>query len=989
VTNIQRYTLILTGVFGSCLLAPPTSQAGPNLIALGHYDEIAYRRATGRDSFSEGEIVYRFSDPEFDFGRIVVRSREPLSVVRRDLFVGYDGDGLIVDTRQRSRGGRSTRIESLEVWLRVRGEIRPQRRYRWTMEVSGERDPLQRGLQAVIPAMWVDGEMVAANVTVHNPQVPDDDRIQRMTFPSGTVKTPYFEGLSGAAWIVLQPADFGSYFRVERVLFREIEDSKAIISKSDMPVPVRYVPMRDVLEDRIAEAVTRAAESLGAARGQEKQWPGDSLEESVLLTALAVSALAEIQSAAKTLTPTMHWLAQQVPQGNSEDFSVETRAARLYCLARYGDFKTFRQVIHADIQSLGDAQFASGGWSFQTRGAQSDDPITISADNYSTAMVLRSLREARFAGAEIDTPLWRNVMQYWTEAQVFDGGFSERLERYGGTGLIATNAYTALGSTALLTALDMASGVGGRRCNTYLASRRQLRAIDGALEWLDRRFGKSASAPPATQEIPSPFIDPFAMQWLGEVSGLAFFNDRRAFTDTVRTMLRHFDSETALFGVRGKDDWTESPSLRRTAEALLILGAGGAPTVCQRIVVGEDEHGWMQYNGDVAHLVRYMSTQRGHPLNWRRTSIDRSVRELAEVPLLLLSFKGPFDWGPAQWGKLRAYVFAGGSIVVDISERQGELRSEVLSSLESVFPEFHLVQLPADSPLLSPRKKPAKTPPVKVMGNGLRHFLYLPDESWSCQWHLYQLREHGDTFEMMNSILSYATDQTELRSSFAPSTYATGTHSLFSMNALHFEAGGDVPAFPEMIDSLDRLMRDHFHLEVNTTTRVQEADIVWLSVTGDTPLTAEQRHALLVGLQQGRYLFVDIAGGSPAWDETYRAIIENMDGVTLHRIRRSHPIFSGKIPGTQGFDVSTVAFRPSLRTRFSDRGRCDLYEIRYRNKAAGLYSAHDIASGIGYHYFPECEGPMPRDAREIAMNACLAAYARKVQDKSSRKASEP
>jgi hypothetical protein len=58
---------------------------------------------------------------------------------------------------------------------------------------------LQRGLQAVIPAMWVDGEMVAANVTVHNPQVPDDDRIQRMTFPSGTVKTPYFEGLSGAA----------------------------------------------------------------------------------------------------------------------------------------------------------------------------------------------------------------------------------------------------------------------------------------------------------------------------------------------------------------------------------------------------------------------------------------------------------------------------------------------------------------------------------------------------------------------------------------------------------------------------------------------------------------------------------------------------------------------------------------------------------------------------------------------------------------------
>ncbi|MCZ6772488.1 MAG: hypothetical protein O7G83_11000, partial [Proteobacteria bacterium] len=236
-TNSQRYTLVLTGIIGFFAMTPPASQAGPNLIAIGYYDEIAYHRATGRDSFSGGEIVYRFTDPEFDFGRIVVRSRDPLSVVRRDLFVGYDGDGLIVDTRQRRQGGRSTRIESLEVWLRVRGEIRSQRRYRWTIEVSGGSDPLQRGLQAVIPAMWVDGEPVAAEITVHNPEVHDDDRIQRMSIPSGTVKTPSFEGQSGAAWIVLKPTNFGNYFRVKRISFREVEDSKAIIAKSDMPVP--------------------------------------------------------------------------------------------------------------------------------------------------------------------------------------------------------------------------------------------------------------------------------------------------------------------------------------------------------------------------------------------------------------------------------------------------------------------------------------------------------------------------------------------------------------------------------------------------------------------------------------------------------------------------------------------------------------------------------------------------------------------------------
>ena len=80
-TNSQRFTLVLTGIIGFFAMTPPASQAGPNLIAIGYYDEIAYHRATGRDSFSGGEIVYRFTDPEFDFGRIVVRSRDPLSVV--------------------------------------------------------------------------------------------------------------------------------------------------------------------------------------------------------------------------------------------------------------------------------------------------------------------------------------------------------------------------------------------------------------------------------------------------------------------------------------------------------------------------------------------------------------------------------------------------------------------------------------------------------------------------------------------------------------------------------------------------------------------------------------------------------------------------------------------------------------------------------------------------------------------------------------------
>ena len=87
--------------FGVAVAFPRPAPARPNLMAIGDYGDVLFKRALGRDSLAGNEIIFEFDDPALDFGRVVVRSRQPKSLVRRDLFVGFNGSALVVDTQGR------------------------------------------------------------------------------------------------------------------------------------------------------------------------------------------------------------------------------------------------------------------------------------------------------------------------------------------------------------------------------------------------------------------------------------------------------------------------------------------------------------------------------------------------------------------------------------------------------------------------------------------------------------------------------------------------------------------------------------------------------------------------------------------------------------------------------------------------------------------------------------------------------------------------
>ncbi len=980
---LRRALFVMPALVGS-LVSVPSLSAGPNLMAIGNYDEMPFRRATGHDSFTGNEVIFTFDDPRFDFGRVVVRSSQPTSIIRRDLFVGYSGNGLTIANS--STGGRSSiTLTDLEVWLRVQGKILGGKRYEWEIQMRSEIP--DRGIPAFIPAVWAQGEMIGTSVTIKEPEIVDDDRIQRMIVPHGIVEMKDFDTQTGAAWVVLRPSSRSTDgFTIARFSLREIDTDRSIGLTSAMPSPVRYVPIRNVLEDQIASILERGAKALKARRAPGFFWNGGSPEASVALTGRVLAALAELNPKDDDIEDSMNWLAAQWPQ-EGQAWSVDTVASQLYCLARHGTYETHRAAIQRQVEFLIDAQTEGGGWgaasaafvSGRGQRVRGGGTSQTTATHEHSFRAMLALREAAFAGALVDRRAWRGVMEYWGAARAYDGGFTRRTR---GLAQATTTADTAMGAASLLAAVDISAGLRSRRCTAYLGSALQLKAVTGAIDWLNEFYGDFLRNVGSLAQAPDPYAEASRLEFLGSMSGITRFNDKDHFVESAQELVRHFDSDSSMFGVRGNGTgFAEPPSPRRTAEALTVLGVGAAPPVCQRMVVGDTKKHLAQYSGDAQHLVRYLARQRGRQFNWRRVSIDDPVDELVETPILFVNVVGPFDWSDDEWSRIRSYALAGGSVVFDIVNGKPAERKTVTDGLARTFPEYSLTALPDDHPLFSTPNEIADKPVVQTMGNGFRDFVFLPQDSWSCHFQVYDLKDHEASFQFVDNLLTYCRDGVPPASAFTPSTYPPQAVASQSLTAMFVETGGDRAAFPTLLDTMDRLMRSNFRTGIVSTETASEADLLWVSVTGEAKPTDTAGHALIDALKAGTFVMANVVSGNEDWDETFRAHLRSLDkGISFETLPRNDPVFTGEIAGTQGYDAVTVALRRALHTRFAKRGRCALYRIRYRGKPAGVYSAYDLSSGVEYHLYPDCRGVMPEDARRIAMNAFLVAFEWKLSD---------
>ena len=93
----------------------------------------------------------------------------------------------------------------------------------------------------------------------------------------------------------------------------------------------------------------------------------------------------------------------------------------------------------------------------------------------------------------------------------------------------------------MIAALDMASGMGGRTCTSYLAGTQQLRAIERALSWLDAHYKERFRNMGSFVARSDPYAQAENLLWLGTISGMSRFNDKDHFAESADELLTHYD----------------------------------------------------------------------------------------------------------------------------------------------------------------------------------------------------------------------------------------------------------------------------------------------------------------------------------------------------------------------------------------------------------------------------------------------------------------
>ncbi len=953
--NLSKWVAILGAGFCYALLAAHAN-ANPNMVANGDLEQPP-TRASVRLSGTEREAIFEIPGRQ-SFGRVIARSQSAGGLAS-SLVVGYvqGGNlaGLMVDASQIKdvKGDYD-----IEVWFDLLGSIRPNREYSYNIICRGNGKGDVPELEMIAPAFWADGQFMGAQAKLAWPkEIKSYDDFARR----GVVKTPDFDFVTGGQWLVLRfPQNFKGNVIFTRVSLRELNEALLEGKEPPLPTPTRYITIDDVLEEQIVTAHERTADALKRSQNQQGYWNAGSVSDSVGITAYILDTLARQGEdlSTKPMKAAMKWLAEQEPT------TTNSVGNRLFFLANYG-LPEYRQCVAGDINTLVDAQYDDGGWSTSTNPEDQTEKRDLKTDNSSTLDAVSALREAYYAGYKIDSRTWINAARYFRDAQARDGGFRARLDKSGGLGEATTTMNTAWGMSGLFMTLDMAFAAGSTRCTQYLSNSRHLSGLRQGMDWLDDYYDEYYKKLPTLNSQPNPIINALAMQSFTEQSGVLHLHEKDVFRTEAESIMPYFDQGSGLF----------AGSLVFSAAALNLLDAGSAPIVFQRHIASEDSD--LDFSRDGDHLARFLRRSRKKPLNWRVFDVDDSIDEMVRVPIQYVHVAGELDFEDGYWKKLRDYCFGGGVAVFNIAEDHEQRRAEVEAGLAKAFGEYKLSPISEDSAILTAKHKLKHEDlgGMRTIGNGLKDFAFLTPKDWSCKLNTYDIEGDKTPFEFFDNLLHYTMDGDPPRSSFLLSTWEKGTSTARSMKVAYAEMGGTQPAFPDQMETLNRSIESGYRMSIESTPLDKPADdvrLVWIACAGPEKITDKQLDMINKQIDKGAFLFAEVLTGDPNWAESFRADLQKLDGdIRIRKLVANHPLLNGKLYETFGYDVRTVAMRRDLRDDLEKLPRIDAYVIERDGEEVGVFSTHDVGSGLGYFLYPKCRGIMPEASRQLAANLVL------------------
>jgi len=278
-------------------------------------------------------------------------------------------------------------------------------------------------------------------------------------------------------------------------------------------------------------------------------------------------------------------------------------------------------------------------------------------------------------------------------------------------------------------------------------------------------------------------------------------------------------------------------------------------------------------------------------------------------------------------------------------------------------------------------------PEIFSISDGLRPILFYAMDDISCYWQTKAYTTKEYLFKFGINLFTVATDHSPLRAALAAPVQPTprytgalraGPKTQLRLARLKYDGAWATGRQYKGLPTLKTEIGNRAHVDVRIEedgldpSALENRDVAYLVGCSDAVAFSDaERDALKAYLGKGGFLWVEAAGGSPAFDQAFRKLAADWDW-KLKPFDKTSPMITGKFKKAAGYDLTTgVQFRHELRKRRIGRPFAEMTGIYQNGKFVGVYSPFDVVFSSTPYDAYACLGYQPEDAAAVASNLAL------------------
>jgi hypothetical protein len=651
-----------------------------------------------------------------------------------------------------------------------------------------------------------------------------------------------------------------------------------------------------------------------------------------------------------------------------------------------------------------------GSWNYGHGGGLPNS----GGDRSNAQFAVLALREAQEMGIPVHHDTWRRARHHWVASQNPDGGWN-----YAGGG--STGSMTVAG-IATIVITDAMLRADERELNPdgtpyCCGDPPSEKILDDACRWMGNNFAVGHN--PGGQAL---LYYLYGLERAGRFSGRRFFTNSRGdrhdwYREGAEYLIAQQNKLTG--GWVGHGHMEDDPILG-TSFALMFLSKGLAPVLINKLEYGPRGPGgketqsqdWNRHHNDVRNLTQLISNLEKWPrlLNWQVVDVSRAdVADLMQAPILYLHGTEAPQFTPEEIALLKEYILQGGFIFAvrgcrsaafdegfrDLVTRMYPPSEAPLRLLDGTHPVFR-----SEYPLID---NETKKPTAELWGVdvGCRtSIMYSPDDI-SCLW------DKWTSFDLPRrpkALLPMITKATRVGVNVV--AYVTGRELLNKwdrgeivvkektvdriqrdlLQIAKMRYTGDWDAAPQALRNLLLALHrtaglaaapEHRNLPL-VDDNLFKYPILYMHGRHDFALSRGEQEKLRAYITQGGVLFSDACCGAPAFDRSFRRMMEQLFPENpLKRIPPGHELFTTKL---NGFELKTVKRREpdvdngNSALQVSVRAVEPFLEgIEIDGRFVVIYSKYDISCALERQASVACTGYVHDDAVRMGVNIILYA----------------